>query len=311
MTPTDFLLIHKPPGWTSFDVVNYIRKQVRAPLSHPELVSGSDNQVESPLRQMLKQVQHAMPKETKNIKVGHAGTLDPFATGLLIVAVGRDATKRLDEFKNLPKTYVAKLHLGMVSDTGDPTGTIHDARNTIQEDRFALSSPSEGEVSRATSRDGGVLALIRQAQSALSTSRRASANDDWGNGTTTPAPLLRKEGTNPTRDTVESCLKSFVGKQLQTPPMHSAKSVNGVRLYKLARQGKTVERQPSEIEIYRLSLIAYSWPYLTIEVECSVGTYIRTLAEDIGEKLGVGAYCTELTRTKIGPYNIEDAFTIK
>lgn len=116
--------------------------------------------------------------------------------------------------------------------------------------------------------------------------------------------------TSPSAQEVDAALKSFIGKQLQVPPMHSAKSVNGVRLYKLARQGKTVERQPNEIEILHITLLQYSWPYLTIVVECSAGTYIRTLAEDIGTKLGVGAYCEELTRTQIGNFKLSDAQTL-
>ncbi len=89
--------------------------------------------------------------------------------------------------------------------------------------------------------------------------------------------------------------------------MFSAKSVGGVRLYKLARAGKTIERAPNEIEIYDIKLLAYSYPELTIEVTCSAGTYIRTLAEDIGKKLGTGAYCGALRRTAIGPYNLSEA----
>lgn len=224
----NFLLINKPVGWTSFDVVNVVRKQKRAEMG------------------------------IKNIKVGHAGTLDPFATGLLIVGVGREATKHLDEFKNLKKTYVAKIHLGAVSDTGDSTGVITTHKSQV------------------TAHDGSrVMSYELQVPK--------SQND------------------------ILPVLQTFVGKQLQTPPMFSAKKVNGQRLYKLARRGIEIERIPNEIQIYRLSLIAYSWPYLTIEVECSAGTYIRTLASDIGEKLGVGAYCEELTRTKIGEYTLDKA----
>ena len=214
LDPT-FLLINKPAGWTSFDVVNFIRKKERARTG------------------------------TKNIKVGHAGTLDPFATGLLIVGVGREATKRLDEFKNLPKTYLATIHLGAVSDTQDVTGTI------------------------------------------------------------------QKQETDNTRQpdlkTIQKIIATFVGKQQQIPPMYSAKKIGGQRLYKLARQGKEVEREPSEIEIYQIRLLGYDYPFLKIEVECSAGTYIRTLAADIGKKLGTGAYCEELTRTKIGEYTLDKA----
>lgn len=212
--PPHFLLINKPTGWTSFDAVNFIRKIARAK-------SGQ-----------------------KKIRVGHAGTLDPFATGLLIVGVGREATKKLDEFKSLPKTYVATIRLGATSTTGDPTGKI------------TVTPPS-------------------------------------------PSPLLRGG--------VKKILKSFVGKQLQTPPMFSAKKIAGQKLYELARQGKVVERQPSEIEIYKIKLLDYAYPNLKIEVSCSTGTYIRTLAEDIGKKLGPGAYCVELVRTKIGKYKLKNA----
>ncbi|MFA6105756.1 MAG: tRNA pseudouridine(55) synthase TruB [Patescibacteria group bacterium] len=209
----DFILVNKPEGWTSFDVVGFLRNKIKK--ENPEL---------------------------KNIKVGHAGTLDPFATGLLIVGIGREATKRLDEFKNLPKTYLTTIHLGATSNTDDKTGEI------------SLISEKE--------------------------------------------PLTKE---------VEKTLADFVGKQQQIPPMFSAKKVAGQRLYKLARKGETIERQPDEIEIHSLKLLSYSYPLLKIEVACSTGTYIRTLARDIGEKLGVGAYCEELVRTAIGEYNLKDA----
>ena len=221
----NFLLINKPTGWTSFDVVNYIRGQERK------------------------------KTENKKIKVGHAGTLDPFATGLLIVGVGREATKRLDEFKNLPKTYVATIHLGAVSDTGDGTGQI---TPTLQHSNSLT---------------------IEQLNNL----------------------------TAPTRTQIESIMNSFIGRQLQIPPMYSAKSVGGQRLYKLARQGKVVEREPSEIEIFAIKLLNYAYPLLKIEVSCSSGTYIRTLAEDIGKRLDVGAYCEELVRTKIGNFDVREA----
>lgn len=208
-----FLLINKPKGWTSFDVVNYIRKRLP--------VQGGP---------------------ASGWKVGHAGTLDPFATGLLIVGIGREATRRLDEFKSLPKTYRAIVHLGANSNTDDPTGTV----------------------------------------------------------TEHPARI-------PTSEKVEQILNNFIGKREQIPPMFSAKKVGGKRLYKLARAGKTIERLPELIEIYDIKLLSYSYPRLEIEVECSTGTYIRTLARDIGEHLETGAYCEELTRTAIGPYLLKDA----
>ncbi|KKP59469.1 MAG: tRNA pseudouridine synthase B [Candidatus Magasanikbacteria bacterium GW2011_GWC2_34_16] len=209
-----FLLINKPVDWTSFDVVAYIRRQY--------------------------------PKGTK---VGHAGTLDPFATGLLIVGVGREATKRIDEFKNLPKTYNTIIHLGKVSDTDDSTGII--------------KNYEKNELNKM-----------------------------------------------PELEEIKEVLNKFIGKQLQTPPMFSAKKINGQRLYTLARQGVEIERQPNEIEIYNIKLINYNWPHLKIEIKCSVGTYIRTIAHDIGLTLDCGAYCEELTRTAIGEYLLKDAKTI-
>ena len=212
----NFLLINKPVGWTSFDVVGFIRKKAR--IAHPE---------------------------NKKIKVGHAGTLDPFATGLLIVGVGREATKRLDEFKGMPKTYIATIQLGAVSDTYDIDGVI------------------------------------------------------------IPNPIKKE----PTTTEVENTIKTFLGPQQQIPPMYSAKKINGKKLYELARQGITIERKPSDIEIYEINLLEYTWPILKIEVKCSAGTYIRSLANDIGQKLGVGAYCSALTRTAIGDYKLENALS--
>jgi len=210
---TGTILINKPAGWTSFDAVNFIRKKIRA----------------------------ADP-QNKKLRVGHAGTLDPFATGLLIIAIGREATKKIDEFKKLTKTYQATLFLGATSNTQDCTGQI----TTLKV-------------------------------------------------------------TPPDSEQIVITLNQFTGKQLQTPPMFSAKKVNGQRLYKLARQGKEVERAPCEIEIYSIKLLEYNWPILKIEVQCSSGTYIRTLAQDIGERLQTGAYCEALTRTAIGEYSLTDA----
>lgn len=214
----NFILIDKPAGWTSFDVVNVVRKKERKKISD----QGG---------------------QASGLRVGHAGTLDPFATGLLIIGVGREATKRLDEFKNLPKTYFATVRLGAVSDTDDSTGKIEATKNVKQK----------------------------------------------------------------TEEEVKNILKKFIGEQTQIPPMYSAKKINGKRLYKLARAGKTVERKQQKIIIYSIQLIGYSWPDLKIEVECSTGTYIRTLAHDIGEALGTGGYCAELRRTKIGDINVKNA----
>lgn len=220
-----FLLINKSKDWTSHDVVAYIRNIVQ---------------------RYYKKV--GLPAEARRAKVGHAGTLDPFATGLLIVGVGRDATKKLDEFKNLPKTYVAEIMLGAVSDTYDSTGTIinHEAHNL--------------------------------------------------------KPNLKQ---------IKKILKQFIGPQEQIPPMYSAKKIKGKKLYELARAGTEVERQPHKIAIYKIKLLEYNYPRLKIEVNCSAGTYIRALAHDIGIALGVGAYCAELERIKIGKYNVKNAIELK
>lgn len=217
-----FVLIDKPAGWTSFDAVAFLRRQARQQFP-----------------------------EQKNLRVGHAGTLDPFATGLLIVGIGRQATKQLDKIKNLAKTYQAIIRLGAVSDTDDPTGT--------------LSVPNV----------------------ALSATEKI------------------------TKSQIENILKTFTGEQEQIPPMYSAKSIGGQRLYKLARQGKVIERPPSKIKIYKIKLLGFKWPDLSVEIKCSSGTYIRTLAHDIGLALGAGGYCLKLRRTKIGNYSVKRAQKIK
>lgn len=207
---TGFLLIDKPEDWTSHDVVGYLRGV------------------------------------TKIKKIGHAGTLDPFATGLLIVAVQRAATKRIDEFKGMQKTYQAEIALGAVSNTQDRTGTIEQTA------------------------DEAVVKAI-------------------------------------TKEQIEDVLQEFVGEQEQLPPMFSAKKIKGKKLYELARKGKEVERKTSTITIHDITLDTLSLPTFTITVTVSTGTYIRTLAHDIGQALGVGAYCKELRRISIGDYSVEDA----
>ena len=218
-----FLLINKPKNWTSFDAVGYLRPKLRPPKT-PE-----------------------NPKQ--KIKIGHAGTLDPFATGLLIVAVGREFTKKIDEFKNLPKTYEATIKLGEISDTLDSDGII--------------------------------------------------------------TPYLNTENKNlPTKKQIKEVLKSFLGAQDQIPPMYSAKKINGERLYNLARAGQIVERKATHIIIYKIKLQKYSPPLLKLKIRCSAGTYIRTLADDIGKKLGCGAYCQELKRIKIGKFKLSKAINL-
>ncbi|MEA3286458.1 MAG: tRNA pseudouridine(55) synthase TruB [Candidatus Marinimicrobia bacterium] len=201
--------INKPMDWTSFDVVRKIRYA------------------------------------TSIKKVGHAGTLDPFATGVLIVLTGKN-TKRQNEFMDMPKTYEAEIKLGHLMDTGDRTGKIIE---------------------------------------------------------TGSVPEL-------TTTSIVDVLEIFQGEIQQIPPMYSAKKVNGKTLYKLARKGQTVERQPSTVMIYSIELLSYQDNTMNLKVQCGRGTYIRVLAEDIARELGTVAYVEELKRTAIGDYRIEDALSI-
>lgn len=209
------ILIDKPAGISSFGVVAKIRSQLKAEFGH-------------------------------KIKVGHTGTLDPFATGLLILLSGK-MTKKSNEFLKLDKVYEATLKLGFTSTTGDPEGEIQ-------------QYPEE--------------------------------QTNW---------------TRPKLDAVESTVNSFIGKITQTPPRFSAIKIGGQRAYKLARQNKDFEIPSRQIEIYSIEILSYNYPELTIRVHCSSGTYIRTLGEDIGKKLGASAYLTALRRLKIGNYDVKNA----
>lgn len=216
------LLVDKPAGWTSFDVVAKIRSQIRAEYNARD---------QKPTKRQL--------------RVGHTGTLDPFATGLLIILLG-EATKRSDEFLKADKTYDATIYLGATSTTGDPEGDI---------------TPVELAVDRG--------------------------------------PIMSKED-------VIRALEQFVGEITQVPPKYSAIKIGGQRAYKLAHQGKQVDIPARQVTIHSLDLIEYKYPEIKLRAHVSSGTYIRTLAEDIGKALGVGAYCSQLRRTAIGNYKMED-----
>jgi len=212
------LLVDKPAGWTSFDAVNYVRRQVAT----------------------------AEDKKPKHVKVGHTGTLDPFATGLLVLLIGKDYTRRAGEFSKLDKTYEVTMKLGETSNTGDPEGEITPVSNKV-----------------------------------------------------------------PTRQELESALENFKGVIQQTPPAYSAIKVNGQRAYKLARAGQEVVIEPRQVTINRLEITGYSYPEVQLLADVSSGTYIRTLAEDLGKQLGTGAYTTALRRTRVGDYRIERALPVK
>jgi tRNA pseudouridine55 synthase len=183
---------------------------------------------------------------TKKIKVGHTGTLDPFATGLLIILVG-DATKKQDQFMKLDKEYEATLKLGLTSSTGDPEGDIMSGDTTIK----------------------------------------------------------------PKIEMIQKTLSLFTGEISQTPPPYSAIKINGTRAYKLARGGKKVKLKSRRVKIYKIEVQSYKFPELNILVKCSSGTYIRTLAEDIGKALKTGAYLSALRRTKVGGHDIKSAASIE
>lgn len=223
----EILLVDKPAGMSSFAVVARIRRIL----------------TEQARAKAIKQGQ----TPPKRAKVGHAGTLDPFATGLLILLLGK-GTKKAGEFLKLDKSYEATIELGKVSSTGD----------------------TEGEITDYTSHDIDP----------------------------------------PTIAQVQSVIDSFKGEIVQKVPAYSAVKINGQRAYKLARAGKEVEMPERKIKIYDIRIVEYKWPYLKISCDVSSGTYIRQLGIDIGEKLGVGGYLTELRRTKIGQYDIKDAKTL-
>ena len=211
MNEDKIILIDKPAGISSFGVVAKVRGKLKAEFGH-------------------------------KVKVGHTGTLDPFATGLLILLSGK-MTKKSADFLKLDKIYEADLRLGFTSTTGDPEGEI------IKKDVFLA----------------------------------------------------------PDTNNIKSVLSKFTGAITQTPPKFSAIKINGRRAYKLAREGKDFEIPSREVTIYSIEILSYNYPELKIRVHCSSGTYIRTLAEDIGEALGTGAYLTALRRLQIGNYNIKNA----
>jgi tRNA pseudouridine55 synthase len=222
--PSGIFNIDKASGFTSHDVVARIRRLLRTYLAP----STQDSRF-----------------KTQGYKVGHAGTLDPMATGVLPIVVGK-ATRLVEYLADADKAYRASLLLGATSDTYDGEGTI------------------------------------------------------------TPTP----DAPTPSHAQVESALEAFRGPITQLPPMHSAIKVGGQKLYDLARRGVEIEREPRRVTVHRLDLEVYKPPTLQIYVECTKGTYIRSLAHDIGKDLGTGAYLTALVRTRHGPFTLDGATTL-
>ena len=204
-----FLLVNKPTGITSFKLTNIIRKKLNVK------------------------------------KAGHCGTLDPLASGLMIILVGK-YTKLQDKFMKQDKVYFAEIKLGIKTDSGDLDGKI----------------------------------------------------------------VSQSNYSHVTKELIKGACKSFIGKIQQIPPMYSALKVNGQKLYELARKGITIERKPREITIYSIDLTDYKKDTFSIRVKCSSGTYIRTLAEDIGTKLNTGTVLINLVREEIGKYKLSEAINI-
>jgi tRNA pseudouridine55 synthase len=191
-------------------------------------------------------VKRLLPRGTK---VGHAGTLDPFATGVLLVLVGK-ATKSCERMMDAAKQYEATIRFGSVTPTDDP------------------ESPAEPWQRRS------------------------------GDAITPPDPTA-----------VAEALRAFVGDILQTPPAYSALKVNGRRAYDLARRGAEVKLQPRPVKVYAIDLLDYAWPDLRVRIDCGRGTYIRSIARELGERLDVGGHLVALRRTAVGPFRAESAVT--
>lgn len=209
------LLVDKPKTWTSFDVVNKIRYKLKHTLG------------------------------VKKIKVGHSGTLDPMATGLLIICTGK-FTKKLNELQGLPKSYTGTIKLGA-------TTASYDAEEK-EDELFPID--------------------------------------------------------NITPELIEETRQKFVGKIEQVPPMFSAIKVDGQPLYKKARKGEMVEVKSRTVKIKQFKITKIDMPFLDFKVSCSKGTYIRSLAYDFGKAMNNGAYLTELRRTKVGDFSIDDAWDL-
>ena len=207
----EVLPLYKPYGWTSFQIVSKVRY----------FLSRHHN--------------------VKRFKVGHAGTLDPLATGVLLLCTGK-ATKRIEELQSHTKEYVADLMLGATTPS------------------FDMEHPVDA---------------------------------------TYPYEHI-------TREALLETLKQFIGTIDQRPPLFSACKVDGKRAYKLARDGSDMQLAPKKVQIDEIELLAYELPKITIRVVCGKGTYIRSLARDIGEAMGSGAYLTRLERTRIGDVRIEE-----
>lgn len=209
-----FLLVHKPKGPTSHDAVDSVRRRLH------------------------------------ERSIGHLGTLDPAAEGLLVLAVGAKALKVVELFRGLPKEYEATIRMGMISTTYDGDGVLE-----------------------------------------------ASVKKGW---------------EPPEQAIIQRTIQDhFLGTVDQTPPAHSAVKIGGERAYRKARQGKNVPMPSRKVEITKCDVLAYAYPTLRLRIACSAGTYIRSIAHDLGQLLRCGAYLEALTRTKVGSWQLKDAVTLE
>ena len=210
------LLFDKPLYWTSFDLVNKVRITIKRTFG------------------------------LKDLKVGHAGTLDPLATGLMILCTGK-ATKKINEYRDLDKEYYATLHFGETTPS------------------FDLETPTDKSY---------------------------------------PVEHI-------TSLFVQKTLEGFIGEQKQVPPLHSAKLIDGKRAYEYARKGKSVNLEPVNIVIKEAELVSFGIPETRIRMVCSKGTYVRSFARDLGIALKSGCYLSALERSAIGPFKLNNAFSIE
>lgn len=222
--PDRIILINKPYRWTSFDVV----KKLRKPL----------------LDERKRELSPVERSEIKKLKVGHAGTLDPLATGLLVLCSG-NLTRQISEIQDAEKEYTGTIVIGSVTDS------------------FDLETP--------------------------------------------PHSFISFDHINPEK--IYSVAASFCGDQMQTPPIHSAKKIEGRRAYEKARRGEKFNLKANAITIKTFDITVIKLPEIDFRVVCTKGTYIRSLAHDFGQRLMIGAYLSALCRTRIGSYQLEDALS--
>lgn len=202
------LIVDKPMGWSSMDIIRRIRRV------------------------------------TERCKAGHAGTLDPLATGVVVCCLG-SATKLVDSLMGGTKVYLTRVDLSAFTQTDDLEG---------EREEVVVDTP-------------------------------------------------------PTQQQVLDALSQLTGEIQQIPPAYSAIHVNGQRAYKLARKGETVEIEPRQVTVHAIELLSYQWPMADLSITCGKGTYIRSIARDLGKMLGTGGHCATLRRTAVGPYTLEHAIT--